>query len=113
VGERTFELADTTLTFVRVDFQTRLQFGRSEVIIETPFRLVVGGATHDLDPNDRAGLGPLLALYPDALADLTMSSRGTLTATFASGAVVTIEPDERYEAWSVDGFSCPPGGFSI
>ena len=111
-GERRFEADDPALTYVAVNFQTRLRFGRTEVVIESPFRLTVGDARHDLDPNDRSGLGPLLAVYPDILDRISMSSRGTLTLTFVSGASLTVEPDDHYEAWSVDDFFCPPGGFN-
>jgi hypothetical protein len=111
VGQQ-FDVDEPTLTYLRVNFQTRLQFGRTEVVIESPFRLTVGDAVYDLDPNDRSGLGPLLALYPDTLDRLTMSARGTLTLSFVSGASVTVEPDEHYEAWSVGDFICPPGGFN-
>jgi hypothetical protein len=56
-GGRLFEVDESALTYVRVNFQTRLQFGRTEVVIESPFRLTVGDATHNLDPNDRGGSG--------------------------------------------------------
>jgi hypothetical protein len=52
------------LTFLRVDQQTRLQFEGTEIVIESPFVLRIGGVDHYLDPGERANLGPLLGLYP-------------------------------------------------
>lgn len=111
-GGRVFEVAGPDLSWIRVDHQTRLQFGEAELVIECPFSLRSGDTVIQLDPNDREGLGPLLALYPDSLADLTMAPDGTLKAAFSSGAVLTVPPDHRFEAWSIGGFWCPPGGMS-
>src|SRR4051812_37074248 len=111
-GGREFVFAERELTWIRIDFQTRLQFGEAELVIESPFRLSRANAEHDLDPNDRAGLGPLLALYPDTLERMTMTAEGILSATFVSGASVTVGPDPRYEAWNVGGFWCAAGGFT-
>src|SRR3954465_4705548 len=85
-GSREFLLAERELSWIRIDFQARLQLGDAELVIETPFRLAVDEHEHALDPNDRGGLGPLLALYPDAVERVTMSSDGTLEAIFASSA---------------------------
>jgi hypothetical protein len=110
-GSRSFEVVEPGLNWIRIDYQTRLQFGVAELAIESPFSLRVGDTVLNLDPNDRRGLGPLLALYPDSLTHLTMAPDGTLEAAFASGAVLTVLPDPRFEAWSIGGFWCPPGGF--
>jgi hypothetical protein len=111
-GGREFQLADPVLSWIRVDHQSRLQFGKAELVIECPFTLRVGGAQHDLDPKNRDALGPLLGLYPDTAETLTMTPDGTLTAVFASGSSLTVPPDPRYEAWNICGFWCPPGGFT-
>jgi Family of unknown function (DUF6188) len=110
-GGRVFELAEPMLSYIRIDHQTRLQFGEAELVIECPFSLRAADATHELDPEQRAALGPLLALYPDTMASLVMSPDGTLTATFESGRSVVVRPDRRYEAWNIGGFWCRPGGF--
>jgi Family of unknown function (DUF6188) len=81
-------------------------------VIERPFSLRIGNTVIQLDPNDREGLGPLLALYSDSLARLTMAPDGTLEAVFSKGAAVTVPPDPHFEAWSIGGFWCPPGGMS-
>lgn len=64
------------MTFIRVDHQTRLQFGEFEVVIEGPFRVTApDGSEHNLDPGVRASLGPVLALYPDALITATVDAK--------------------------------------
>ena len=110
-GGREFILTEPTLTFIRIDMQSRLQFGEAQLEIETPFTLTTNDRAYDLDPQDRAGLGPLLSLYPDQIVHLTMRRDGTLDATFASGSVLTVKPHPKYEAWNIGGFWCAPGGF--
>ncbi len=110
------EVADPELTFIRVDHQARLQFGESEIVIESPFQLAAAGTVHALDPQDRSGLGPLLAVYPDRLNAAGAQADGTLRLTFISGAAVTVAPDPQFEAWQVNKATshhllvCMPGG---
>lgn len=111
-GTREFRLHEQTLNWIRIDHQTRLQFGKAELVIECPFSLDRAGDVSSLDPSDRAGLGQLLRLYPDVAAHLGMSPDGTLTVKFESGAALTVPPHPSYEAWSICGFWCPPGGFA-
>jgi len=108
------DIEDPDLNFVRIDHQTRLQFGDVQVVIESPFVLTIAGADHLLDPGDRCGLGPLLGLYPDSLTASRVGPDGTLLLNFAGGASVTVPPDVNYEAWSVNGpgnalVVCMPG----
>jgi len=110
-GGREFDLAEPTLSWIRIDFQVRLQFGEAELQIEGPFALRVLGNEHQLDPADRSGLGPLLAVYPDTAQTAAMDPDGTLRLLFVSGASLTVPPDDLYEAWNIGGFWCPPGGF--
>jgi hypothetical protein len=104
------------MTFVRVDHQTRLQFGEFDVVIECPFRLTArDGSVHNLDPGVRGSLGPVLALYPDALIAATVAADAALQLRLASGATLDVPADARFEAWQVngpDGFLvvCAPGG---
>jgi hypothetical protein len=110
-GGREFILTERRLTFIRIDMQVRLQFGEAELGIEQPFTLTTNDGTFRLDPQYRGELGPLLNLYPDEIARVLMRSDGTLTATFASGSHLTVKPHPKYEAWSLGGFWCVPGGF--
>jgi hypothetical protein len=110
-GTIRFSLTDPQISWLRIDYQARIQFGQAELVIETPFTLTVRGRSNRLDPNDRAGLGPFTALYPDTAADILMARNGDLGMTFASGTRLNVPPHPQYEAWSLGGFSCVPGGF--
>jgi hypothetical protein len=108
-------LGPADLTFLRIDHQTRLQFEGIEVVIEEPFDLTVGTASHHLEPGERGGLGPLLALYPDRLEDASVDADGSLHLAFTSGARITVRPNAQFEAWQVSGpenylVVCTPGG---
>jgi hypothetical protein len=108
-------LVDPELTFIRIDHQARLQFGSVEFVIESPFELRLEGRTHVLDPADRGGLGPLLALFPDKAATVTVSREGVLLVTFTSGVSIRVPPAPNYEAWNIVGpggqlVVCAPGG---
>ncbi|MBF6555731.1 MAG: hypothetical protein IVW52_06070 [Acidimicrobiales bacterium] len=100
-GGREFVLDEPSLSFIRVDHQSRLQFGRTEVAIGSPFVVAYGGTDYRLDPRRREALGPLLALFPGALRWLWTSAEGELTAVFQSGAKVMVPPDPVSKAWSV------------
>ena len=100
-GGREFVLDEPSLSFIRVDHQSRLQFGRTEVAIGSPFIVAYGDTVHRLDPRRREALGPLLALFPGALRWLWTSAEGELAAVFQSGAKVTVPPDPVSKAWSV------------
>ncbi len=73
-GGREFVLEEPGLSFIRIDEQSRLQFGRTEVVIASPFVLELTGTVHFLDPHRHDALGPLVALYP---------SRGALAVDLA------------------------------
>jgi hypothetical protein len=108
------EIANEDLTWVRIDHQTRLQFGEVDVVIESPFVLTVGRIDYPLDPAARDGLGPLLGVYPDSLRSGHVDPDGTLRLDFASGASITVPSSPRYEAWSIVGpgnalVVCSPG----
>ena len=82
----TLTFAPSDLTFVRIDHQARLQFEEVEVIIENAFLLEIGAEHFDLDPEDRAGLGPLLSLYPSTLESATLDDDRTLHLSFDKAA---------------------------
>ena len=89
------------LDYIQIDFQARLQFGDVEVVIECPFVLTVDNVVYRLDPDERAGLGPLLALYPASLSAAYVSERAGLHLTFDSGATIVVPQHVQYEAWQV------------
>ena len=103
------------LTYVAVNFQTRLRFGSTEFVIESPFAVEDRELVHHLNPEHREGLGPLLALYPCRLSDATIHTEGVLRLNLVCGVRITVPSDETYEAWSVVGpdqrlIVCQPGG---
>jgi hypothetical protein len=109
-GGREFVLDEPALSFIRLDHQSRLQFGRTEVAIGSPFVLAVGESVYHLDPQRREALGPLAALFPGSLRWLWTSAEGELTAVFRNGARLTVAPDPVSKAWSVGTVYCVPGG---
>jgi hypothetical protein len=109
------DLNGADLSFIRIDRQTRLQFSGTEVVIATPFRLVVDGVSLSLDPGVRHDLGPLLAVYPTTLVTAEIDDDLSLRLTFEGGTTVEVPQDQQYEAWSIVGpgsrlIVCPPSG---
>lgn len=114
-AEPTVLIGPCAITYISVNHQTRLQFDDVEVVIESPFVLSADGVEHQLDPQDRSGLGPLLNVYPDDLLAAVTRRDCSLTLEFASGATIFVEQDPHYEAWQIDGpgsrlVVCPPAG---
>jgi hypothetical protein len=107
-GGREFVLDEPSLSFIRIDDQSRLQFGDTEVVIDGPFEVVTASRTHYLDPRHTDSLGPLVSLFPGEVRWLWTSAHGDLTAVFASGVTVTVSPDPFVRAWSVGNVYCLP-----
>jgi hypothetical protein len=80
-GEGVLDLPLGDVNFIRIDHQARLQVGEAEIVIGSPFKLKAGKSEYALDPGDRSGLGPLLALWPDALTTASTGSDGALSAS--------------------------------
>ncbi len=94
-------LEEPALSFIRIDHQSRLRFGRTEVMIGGPFTLELGGTVHHLSPQRWGALGPLVALYPSSVRWLWSSAQGELKMVFQHGAVLTVPTDPISTAWSV------------
>jgi hypothetical protein len=107
--ERPLRIDEQDLSFIRVDHQTRLQFGGTEVVIECPFTLRRDDREVQLDPADRGSLGPILTLYPDSLTSAFADDDGTLRMEFVSGTTIVVPQDPQYEAWQVNG----PGAYLV
>lgn len=97
------EVEDRDLDFIRVDHEVRFHFGATQVVVGSSFTVVTDGVEHRLDPERRGELGPVLALYPDVLRELSVGGDGTLRVDLESGSIVTVPPDPHYEAWQVAG----------
>ncbi len=100
-GGREFVLDEPGLSFIRIDTQSRLQFGRTEVVIASPFVLELKGTVHFLDPRRHDALGPLVALYPGTVRWLWTSLQGEMTVVFRNGNTVRVPPAASARAWSV------------
>jgi hypothetical protein len=109
-GSSEFVLDEPTLTFLRIDHRSKLQFGEAEVAIGTPFSIEADGVIHRLDPQRWDALGPLVAMFPGTLRWLWTSPDGELTAVFRDGSTLTVSPDPVSRAWSVGNVSCLPTG---
>lgn len=106
-GGREFVLDEPALSFIRIDEQSRLQFGRTEVVIATPFVLELQGTVHFLDPQRHDALGPLVALFPGRARWLWTSPDGEMTVLFRNGNTVRVPPSPTVRAWSVGGVPTP------
>jgi hypothetical protein len=108
-GGREFVLEEPSLSFIRIDDQSHLQFGRTEVVIGSPFEVDIAGLVYRLDPRNSNQLGPFVSLFPGTIRWLWTSAGGRLTAVFRSGARVTVTPDAVIKAWSVGSVYSMPG----
>jgi hypothetical protein len=111
-GGREFVLEEPSLTFVRIDDQSHLQFGQTEVVIGSPFEVEIGGLAYHLDPRNTSHLGPFVSLFPGSVRWLWTSAGGRLTAVFRSGARLIVTPDALIKAWSVGSVYCMPSARS-
>jgi hypothetical protein len=114
-GQFVWEHPLSDLTFFRIDHQARIQVEDVEFVIGLPFSLKSDGVEYALDPAERSGLGPLLALYPDTVEQASVDGLGTLGLRFGSGASITVPANPRWEAWQIVGpgtalVVCSPGG---
>ncbi len=100
-GGSEFVLDEPALSFIRVDRQSRLQFGRTEVVIGGPFTVHADGVDHRLDPRRTETLGPLIALYPGTVRWLWATPDGDLQMAFEHGARLSVPTDRSGASWSV------------
>jgi len=110
------DLGSRSMTYIRIDHQTRLQFDGVEIVIGCPFTLQTGNEIFHLD--EAQELGPLLGVYPDALETASVGSDGTLHLRLERGESIEVQPDPNYEAWQINGpgmavVVCPPGGSPV
>jgi hypothetical protein len=109
-GGSEFVLDQPSVSCIRVDDQSTVQFGDTELVIGAPFHLEIDGVLHHLDPHHSTQLGPLLGLYPSTAKWVWTSAGGDLTAVFENGAALTVSPDPTLRAWSLGNVYCLPAG---
>jgi hypothetical protein len=90
-------LEGALLTFIRIDHQFRFQFGEVGVQIEGQFVVSDSGQEQVFD-GERAGLGPVLAIYPDTLTSATVDPGGTLRLAFGRGMSIRVDPQSQWES---------------
>jgi len=83
--------------------------GDYEVRIESPMRLRVRGADHDIEPGADGGEALLDALTGGEVTVASADSEGALRIDLSDGSRVLALADPRFEAWTVAG----PGGFKV
>lgn len=113
-----FGVAGRVLWSFEHEFSLNLVFsGEWEIRIETTFRLRAAEELLVIDPEEGLARSAefLDALIGRAVDTAEVSERGLLTLAFEGGVVISVEPDTRYEAWTVAGpagvkLVCMPGG---
>ncbi|MDQ3370221.1 MAG: DUF6188 family protein [Myxococcota bacterium] len=93
-----------------VDHAVALEFFEGElcvvVRVEGDFSILDGARVHRLSSSAPQDLGPAVGLLGQTVRSATTSAQGKLEIAFEDGRMLSVEPDERYEAWEL----CGPGG---
>ncbi|MGO1051913.1 DUF6188 family protein [Crossiella sp. CA198] len=106
------------LNAITIDYTVLLSFdGGCEVRVESEFALYDAGVWQQITPGlDLGALGDRLqALTGTVVQAASAAESGLLLIEFGDDAVLRVEPDENYEAWSFAGpdgdkVICLPGG---
>jgi len=121
-----FSLEEGIVQLLQIDFRLTLVLSdgesddsdKAELSINTACVLEHGGAFYFLTPEDPLTLAPALSLVNAEVVSISIQKTGDLKVEFANNALLSIEPDEGYEAWEMDcsiagdsiKFVCLPGG---
>jgi len=102
-----------------LDHAFALEFHEAEekviLRIEGVFLIRDNGGSHELTAAMPAGLGPALELFGKVVRLATASQEGRLKVAFEDDRILSVEPDDHYEAWEMSGprgmrTVCTPGG---
>ena len=97
-------VGDGVVTQLRIDFAfTLLIEAWLEIRIQTTFSYGTVADVRRFDPQDAPGLAPLLDRHQARVAVAEIRELGRLSLTFADEAVLVVESDDRYEAFTVVG----------
>ncbi|MBB2497649.1 hypothetical protein H5411_00660 [Amycolatopsis echigonensis] len=79
--------------------------------IESPFTFSTAGEQYSFSPDSdpQESFRPMDVVLSDIVTKADADDAGALNIVFDSGAVIRVEPDDEYEAWTVSG----PGGFLV
>ena len=128
-GSYELMLSGFSVVYCRVDYAFTLELAdalgfapfpgvnRVSIRIGGKFLIETNGVVVSFDPaGPAAGLGPALELGRErSVAQAIIRRTGDLVLTFNEGTVLTVPPDEKYEAWELSGpggllVVCVPGG---
>ncbi|HWD05923.1 MAG TPA: DUF6188 family protein [Amycolatopsis sp.] len=81
------------------------------VRIESSFRFTLPGKQYNISPDvdPQESLQPMSTLLHQAVTKSAINDSGALIIAFDSGAMIHVESDDEYEAWTVGG----PDGFLV
>jgi phage baseplate assembly protein gpV len=102
----TLGLDGTAVQSVLVEYSVRMQLSDGSVIvIESPLTLNTPDESFAISPEDdnEQALEPIHQLVGRSVDHATAASSGALRVTFDDGAILDVQPDAAYEAWSVAG----------
>jgi hypothetical protein len=85
------------------------------VSIESPFTLTQAGVSKLMSPQEPLELGPALGLLNGTVVTALAHKTGHLCVEMDAGRILTVSPDDQYEAWSIVSDNnlkivCTPGG---
>jgi hypothetical protein len=107
-------LGNGVVTQLRIDFAFTLMIEAwLEIRIQTAFVYGIAGNIRPFDPEQAPALAPLLDRHQARVTVAEIRPEGRLSLTFADQAVLTVEPDDRHEAFSVVGQRSPRPHFLI
>jgi hypothetical protein len=99
------KLDDCRITRLQIDYRLGLDLSDAKetmsLIIETPCILHIGGASHDLVPDDVTSLGPGLRLFNVEVAAVEIKRTGVLTVFLGDRGHLEVPPHEKYESWQL------------
>jgi hypothetical protein len=107
-------MQECRLVYIHIDFRLGLDLadasGMASVIIESPCRLRTQEEDSLLIPGEPKSLSPVLGLFNAEVAAISIQRSGHLKIRFGDGLSLTVDPDEKYEAWQI---GCPSIGILL
>lgn len=106
-GRWILPVSGSEVSQISVDYAFTLTIEWISIRIGTAFAVSRRGETHTYEPEDTLSLGALLDLHKVGVRDGYARKDGVLVLNFDDGTVITVEPDEQFEAFMING-SLPP-----
>jgi hypothetical protein len=107
-GKWVLSVGGGTVTQIRIDHAfTLLVESWLAIRISTRFTYGPPGDPRWFEPSDAARLAPLLTLHQATVTSAEIQKDGQLTVVFTDGAVLSVLPDDQFEAFTVTG-DLPP-----